>query len=65
MSHEQSETIQRKDGKWVNVYGKKLKKAGKQLPGSGVYDTVESAVEAAKKRSRSFDRNPIGRNKHK
>ena len=52
--HEQSETIQRPDGTWVNVYGKNTLKAGKQLPGSGEYSTVEEAVEAARARSKAF-----------
>jgi hypothetical protein len=56
--HEQSETIKRADGKWINVYGRKTKKAGQLLPGSGVFDTVEEAVESAKERSKSF--NPGG-----
>lgn len=51
MSHEQSETIQRKDGKWINVYGKKTKSAGRKLPGSGVFDSSKEAVKAAKSRS--------------
>lgn len=63
--HEQSETIQREDGKWVNVYGKGLPKAGQQLPNSDVYDSVDAAVGAAQARSKSFDRhdalpNPVG-----
>jgi len=49
--HEQSETIQRLDGKWVNVYGKKTPKAGQQLPDSQVHETVEEAVDAARMRS--------------
>lgn len=52
MSHEQSETIQRADGKWINVYGRRTSKAGQQLPGTEAYDTVEDAVAAAKKRSK-------------
>ena len=55
MSHEQSETIQTKSGKWINVYGRKTKKAGQILPGEREYDTLEEAVEAAKKRSKSYD----------
>lgn len=51
MSHEQSETIQLPSGKWVNVYGRRLPKAGQQLPGTPEYDTVEAAVSAAKNRS--------------
>ena len=55
MSHEQSETIQNPSGKWINVYGRKTKNAGKQLPDSSEYNTVEEAVSAAKKRSESFN----------
>lgn len=55
MSHEQSETIQRPDGKWINVYGHALPRAGQQLPGTPTYDTVDDAVSAAKARSASFD----------
>jgi hypothetical protein len=54
--HEQSETIQRKDGKWVNVYGRRTPKAGQQLPGTGAYATVEEAVKAAKARSAATKR---------
>jgi hypothetical protein len=52
--HEQSETVQRKDGKWINVYGEKTPSAGQQLPDSGEYDTVDEAVSAAKKRSEDY-----------
>ena len=55
MAHEQSETIQNARGKWINVYGKKVKKDLQILPRSGEYDTLEEAVDAAKKRSKSFD----------
>ena len=49
--HEQSETVQR-NGKWVNIYGKKTPKAGLVLPGEEKgYATVEEAVAAARKRS--------------
>lgn len=57
MAHEHSETTQLPSGKWVNVYGRKTKSAGKRLPqnASGVgheeYDSVDAAVTAAKKRS--------------
>lgn len=54
MSHEQSETVQDKTGKWINVYGQKTPKAGQQLPGTPKYNSVDEAVEAAKKRSESF-----------
>lgn len=55
MSHEQSETIQLPNGRWVNVYGRALPSAGQQLPGSSDFGTVEDAVMAAKTRSSSFD----------
>ena len=55
MSHEQSETIQDKDGNWINVYGKKTPNAGKQLPNSGKHKTVGAAVKEAKERSDSFN----------
>ena len=54
MSHEQSETIQNERGKWINVYGRKTPNAGKQLPGTPEYETVEDAVKDAQKRSKGF-----------
>jgi hypothetical protein len=53
--HEQSETIQNAKGKWINVYGRNLPKAGQQLPGTKEHDTVEAAVEEAKARSKAAD----------
>jgi hypothetical protein len=53
MSHEQSETIQRLDGRWINVYGKGTPHAGRQLPDTQDYSTVEEAVSAAQTRSNS------------
>lgn len=53
--HEQSETIQLPNGKWVNVYGAGTKKAGTILPGEKEYDTVEEAVARAKQRSAEAD----------
>jgi hypothetical protein len=56
MSHEQSETVQ-KNGRWVNVYGRKTKKAGQPLPvqpGYGErssYSSVEDAAGMAALRS--------------
>jgi hypothetical protein len=56
MSHETSETV-KKNGKWVNVYGRGNKKAGQRLPqdhtglGHREYDDVNSAVKEAKERS--------------
>jgi len=55
--HEQSETIQLSNGKFTNVFGRKTKNAGKKLPGEIEYDTLNEAVNAAKKRSKSFDKN--------
>jgi len=54
--HEQSETIQDKLGRWVNVFGRGTKRAGERLPKTydferDTYDTVEEAVSAAKRRS--------------
>lgn len=55
--HEQSESVQNPFGKWINVFGRKTKKAGEPLPKiyefeQDEYDTVEQAVKAAKERSR-------------
>lgn len=58
-NHEQSETVQRPDGKWINVYGRGMRKRGQQLPNSGVYDTVEEAEQAARARSEAY-RDPRG-----
>lgn len=49
--HEQSETIQTADGRWINVYGKATPRAGQQLPGTVPYATLDEAVRAAKTRS--------------
>ena len=59
--HEQSETIQRADGKWVNVYGRATGQAGQPLPPRfpyerDAYDTVEEAVAAASRRSQDEGR---------
>ena len=32
MAHEQSETVQDKRGRWINVFGRKTPQAGKPLP---------------------------------
>lgn len=53
VKHEQSETIQNKEGKWINVYGKELPNAGQQLPGTRAYGNKQDAIAAAKKRSES------------
>lgn len=49
--HEQSETVQRPDGRWINIYGAATPNAGKPLPGMPEYPTVGAAVTAAKARS--------------
>ena len=54
--HEQSETVQREDGKWINVYGKGTPQAGTQLPDSDAYDSKLEAVAAAKARSEGYGR---------
>jgi len=54
VSHEKSETVKR-GGKWVNVYGRGLPKAGQQLPVSRSHDSEEEAVTAAKKRSNEYN----------
>ena len=56
MAHEQSETVQDKLGRWINVFGSKTPSAGKPLPKKyeferESYETVEAAVAAAKRRS--------------
>jgi len=51
--HEQSETVQNAEGKWINVYGKNLPKAGQQLPGTEEYETSGEAVAAARARSKT------------
>lgn len=51
MAHEQSETIQREDGRWINVYGRDTPKAGQQLPGTADFATVQEAEAVAKARS--------------
>jgi len=48
--HEESDTIQRKDGRWINIYGKGKHRTG-QLPASKDYATVDEAVAAARLRS--------------
>lgn len=59
MAHEQSETIQRPDGRWINVYGAKTPRAGQQLPDTPDFATSEEAVGAAKLRSESYTPPPI------
>ena len=55
--HEQSESIQNQFGKWINVFGRKTKRAGEALPRlyefeQDEYDTVSDAVKAAEERSK-------------
>ena len=50
--HEQSNTIQLPDGRWINVYGRGLPQAGQQLPHSGQYGALQQALIAAQDRSR-------------
>ena len=57
--HEQSETVQLNNGKYTNVYGRKTPKSGQRLPGEPDYNTMEEAVEAAKKRSQNYNREEI------
>jgi hypothetical protein len=61
--HEQSETIQDKLGRWINVFGRGTPQAGTPLPKKydwerPYYKTVEEAVEAAKKRSAAEQTDP-------
>jgi hypothetical protein len=55
MSHEMSETIKGKDGRWYNV-DTVGKDKGRVLGNKKGYSTVKEAVDAAKKRSKSFDK---------
>jgi hypothetical protein len=52
--HEQSETVQLPNGRWVNVYGKALPSAGMQLPNSVDYGSMDEATAAARARSESY-----------
>lgn len=54
--HEQSETVQTPQGRWINVYGQRTSKAGETLPRKydfekEDYGTVQEAERAARKRS--------------
>lgn len=62
MSHENSRTIQDEDGFWINISGhtgKVLKPMHKFEKDK--YETVEEAVEAAKKRSYLFGDGMLGK----
>ena len=61
--HEQSETIQLPNKRWVNVYGRGTPKAGEKLPGTPDYPTVEDAVGAARKRSEGIGQSMAGETK--
>lgn len=56
--HEQSETIQDKLGRWVNVFGRGTGNAGSRLPGMPDYATVGAADAAAAARSKAFRSEP-------
>ena len=59
MAHEQSETIQRQDGQWINVHGRTRHPLPPRFPFEREsYATREEAVAAAVRRSAEFDRNP-------
>lgn len=54
--HEEGETIQREDGKWINVYGRNTRHAGRLLPKvfpfeKDAYDTEGEASRADQMRS--------------
>jgi hypothetical protein len=52
--HEQSETTKdSRSGKWKNVYGKETSVPGRKIPGTSDHDSMESAVDEAKDRSRN------------
>ena len=59
--HEQSETTQRSDGRWINVYGRFTPKAGQQLSAlfgeKSNWATMEEADAAAKRRSKYMREN--------
>lgn len=50
MGHERSETVLI-DGKWVNVFGRDLPKAGQQLPGTKKHEFMVDALKEAITRS--------------
>lgn len=56
MSHEQSETVQLPNGKWINVYGGNTPQRGQKLPDSDIYDSMNDAISAAEKRSKAYGR---------
>lgn len=52
MSHENSESKQRPDSKWINVYGGTTRPLPLRYPyEKAAYDTVEEAVAAVARRS--------------
>lgn len=46
MAYDLFEPKERKDGRWIVVYGKDLPQAGMQCPGTDDYPSEESAIEA-------------------
>lgn len=51
--HEQSETVQLPNGRWVNVYGGGTAQRGQRLPDTPDYATVDEATAAARARSQA------------
>ena len=59
MAHEQSETIQREDGRWINIHGHTRKPLPLRFPYEREsYVTLEEAQAAAVRRSAEFDKEP-------
>lgn len=68
MAHENSLTVQRPDGRWVNISGnvkgkfnpkgatKSFERGRRKSLDGASHDSMESAVEAARKRSEAFGR---------
>ena len=63
-SHEQSETTQDDQGRWINVYGRATPQAGQPLPPvhpfeREAYESREEAEDAARRRSRETDEESV------
>lgn len=56
-THEHSETVTTESGTYVNVYGRGTPNAGKRLDNIE-YDDLDTAVRAAKRRSKESDEQP-------
>ena len=57
MPHENSETIQGQDGRWININGKTREPLVPMFSfEADSYDTMEAADAAAKRRSDMFER---------